>query len=50
MATPGKKQSVSKMTGSGTSARKNLKMGTSWKQLNVKHTHRKSTGRNTRRG
>jgi len=50
MTTPNKKQSISKLTGSGTSARKNLTMSSGWKQLNVKKTHRKNTGRNTRRG
>ncbi|HET7110180.1 MAG TPA: hypothetical protein VFI41_04870 [Gemmatimonadales bacterium] len=50
MATPGKKQSISKLTQAGTQPRKSLKMGTTWKQLNVKKSHSKGRGRNTRRG
>jgi hypothetical protein len=36
----GAKQSVSKLTNAGQPSRKNLTMRTSWKQLNVKKTHR----------
>jgi hypothetical protein len=46
----GRKQSISKLTGTGASPRKNLKMSSGWKQLNVKATHSKNRGRNTRRG
>lgn len=41
----GKKQSASKMSGSGASSR-NMSMRTTWKKLNVKktHTHRGKRG------
>lgn len=43
----GKKQSVSKLTGAGKPSRRNLTMSTNWRNLNVKKSHRKGTGRNS---
>lgn len=36
----GQKQSISKLTNAGQPSRKNMSMKTTWRQLNVKKTHR----------
>lgn len=43
---PNQKQSQSKLAGTGASPRKNLRMSSTWKKLNVKqtHTHRGKRG------